>query len=148
MAGRARMVWIAGLFVVVAIGGWLGVRELGAEPEASVGYVNNDLIVDAHAGEQFAAVVRERDRLQQEFNAQSADLDEGERQTLFGEYETRLQAYEDQLGIASLLAGYDAAMEEVMVENDVTIILDVEAVVHGGVDLTEAVLQKLGIRVR
>ncbi len=93
------------------------------------------------------AVRQERDRLQEEFDRLSADLDEAAKEQLFNEYQGRLEAYEQELGteIEERLNEIGEVLEAVARENGVTVVVDRAAVVWGGVDLTGEVLRRLGV---
>ena len=120
-------------------------RSLSAQVRTEVGYVDWDLILEAYAGDAIAAVLAERDRLQEEFDRQAPSLDEAARRQLFGEYERRLADFERDMDIERLLSEIDAAMNAVAQESGVTVIVDQSAVVWGGVDLTGAILRRLGV---
>lgn len=119
--------------------------SLSAQVRTEVGYVDWDLILSAYAGDAIAAVLAERDRLQEEFDRQAPGLEEDARLALFQEYERRLADFEREMEIDRLMSDIDQAMSAVAAEAGVTVIVDRGAVVWGGVDLTGAVLRRLGV---
>ena len=138
---------LAGLAGVVALLGvalW-GIGRSNAAVESQIGYIDQDLIVEAYAGPQIDAVIRERDRLQALFDSESANLDAEEKQALFMKYEQQLQQFEAQVGIRRLMTEIDQALQASAEAHGVTVVLDINAVVLGGIDLTQDVQRRLGL---
>ena len=143
---KPTRIWLlAALAVALVAAAALTMNPLTAQVRSEVGYVDRDLIVEAYAGREIASVLQERDRLQEEFDKEAADLDMAARQRLFAEYEERLAAYEQELGVERRMREIENALAEVVAESGVTVIVDRSAVVWGGVDLTQAVLRRLGV---
>src|SRR5690606_19761856 len=115
---------------------------MAAQMRSNVGYVDSDVLVQAYAGREIEAareaVRQERDRLQEAFDRESADLDEAAKEQLFAEYQARLAAYEEELGveIERRLSEIGEVLQAVAAENGVNVIVERAAVVWGGVDLT------------
>lgn len=134
---------VAVLALGLAVAAVFGLWSTTASAESVVGYVDRDYVIEAYAGAQIAAVIQERDRLQREFDEVSQDLDEAEKQALFEEYEARLIAYEQEVGIAALMQNIEDALQAVAEEYGVTVIVDHSVIIFGGIDLTAAVLNHL-----
>lgn len=138
--------WLIGVLAVAVVAAWAwNMKPLTAQIRTEVGHVDRDLIIDAYAGREIVAILQERDRLQEQFDRESAELDEAARQRLFAEYEERLVAYESELGIDRRMREIENALAAAAAEAGVSVIVDREVVVWGGVDLTEAVLRRLGL---
>lgn len=132
---------------VVALVGvlfWGGKPSTAAE-ESNIGFVDQDLVIDAYAGDQIAAVIRQRDLLQEKFDNESSDLSEEEKRQLFLQYEAELQAFEANVGIRTLMDEIDQAFQASAEAHGVTVILDQGAIVMGGVDLTRDIQERLGL---
>jgi len=138
-----------GAFFIVLVGAAIaalgGMMFSTAQQQSSVGYVDRDAIVDLYAGLQISMVMNERDRLQDLFDQESEGLDAEAKQALFERYETLLKEFEENVGIRNLMEDLTRAFEEVAAESGVDVILDVSAVVYGGVDLTPRVAERLGL---
>lgn len=149
---RLSRIWLlAVLAIAVVIGAAIWINPMAAQMRSNVGYVDSDVLVQAYAGREIEAareaVRQERDRLQEAFDRESADLDEAAKEQLFAEYQARLAAYEEELGveIERRLSEIGEVLQAVAAENGVNVIVERAAVVWGGVDLTGAVLRRLGV---
>lgn len=143
---RRTRIWLLALLVLagVAAAAWT-MKPLTAQVRSEVGYVDRELIVDAYVGRELAAIMDARDRLQAEFDRESAELDFAAREQLFAEYAGMLAAFELEIGIEDRLREIENALAAAAAESGVSVIVDQEMVVWGGVDLTEAVLRRLGL---
>ncbi len=137
---------IVGVVAVALVGvlAW-GLMPTSATGESTVGFVDQDLVIDAYAGDQIAAVIRERDALQEKFDQESVEMSDEEKRNLFLKYEAELQAFEESIGIRQLMDDIDNAFRESAEAHGVTVILDQGAVVMGGVDLTRDIQERLGL---
>jgi outer membrane protein len=95
------------------------------------------------AQEAFAAVMAERNRLQAEYNEKAKNLSPEERQRLSNELSAQAAAQEAEL-LKPIQADIDAAVDAVMAEGGYTIILEKNAVIRGGADITAQVVKKVG----
>lgn len=86
--------------------------------------------------------------LQAEFDERSAGLDDEEKQSLFNQYQNRLDLEAAQLYQFrdELVARIQRAIAGVASEQGFAIVLSKEAVLYGGTDLTGAVLRRLGVQ--
>lgn len=132
---------IVGILVAVAWGGLAG----RAASESTVGYIDSQYILMAYAGPQIEAANRESSRLQELLDSEAAGLEEAERRELFLKYQRQLDEFEAELGIPDRLNAIDAAIRAAADAHGVTVVLDISAVIMGGVDLTGDVLRRLGI---
>ncbi|MBO2521868.1 MAG: hypothetical protein CW345_08725 [Firmicutes bacterium] len=137
------LVALAAAAVAVSLAG--DRSPLSAQTQSPVGFIDRDLVLRSYAGEAIAAVLAERDRLQEEFDRIAARLDEEAKLALFQEYEERLARYEEEMGIDQLIGDIDQALAAAAAEAGVSVVVDQSAVVWGGVDLTGAVLRRLGV---
>src|SRR5690606_29801542 len=94
---------------------------------------------------QIEAANRESSRLQELLDSEAAGLEEAERRELFLKYQRQLDEFEAELGIPDRLNAIDAAIRAAADAHGVTVVLDISAVIMGGVDLTGDVLRRLGI---
>lgn len=142
---RPMTVVVAMVIAAVMLGGFLAWGSSRAETKSTVGYANWDLIWELYAGERVQAIMDERDRLQALFDAESAGLSDDEKLSLFHDYESRLQTFEEQQNLGELYGHVSEAMRLAAEASGVSVIVDHYVVLHGGVDLTADVLRLLGI---
>lgn len=114
-----------------------------AQPRGDIGVIDleivwNERLLPALEG----PLARETARLQAELDAAVANRPEAERQQLFDEYQARLYAYQQEL-VDNLLAQVREVIASVAKELGLSVVLDANSVMYGGVDVTEAVLDRL-----
>lgn len=141
--------WYKAVSAVVVVGilvtaAWVGLPGRAAS-ESTVGYIDSQYVLMAYAGPQIEAANRESSRLQQLLDEEAAGLDEGARRELFLKYQRQLDEFEAELGIPDRLNDIDAAIRAAAEAHGVTVVLDISAVIMGGVDLTGDVLRRLGL---
>ncbi|MDR3355779.1 MAG: OmpH family outer membrane protein [Spirochaetaceae bacterium] len=97
-----------------------------------------------HPGAQaaFNSVLAERSRLQAEYNEKAKDLSPEERQKLSHELSAQAAAREAEL-LKPIQADIDAAVDAVMAEGGYTFVLEKNAVIRGGADITAEAVKKL-----
>ena len=103
------------------------------------------LIFDEYAGSEFSAVTQHRDELQLEYDNAASGLADEEKRALYLEYQKKLHDFEVEVGLQERLDEIADAIEASAQEHGVEIVLDIEAVVLGGVDLTLDVARRLGL---
>lgn len=133
--------------VAVAAAAWWWGHPLIAQVKSEVGYVDWELVANAYAAPEIASIEQERDRLQEEFDREAASLEEPAVLELFAEYEARLDAFRQAVyaSIQERLLEIEKAVADAAAEAGVSVVVDQNVVVWGGVDLTEAVLRRLGL---
>lgn len=152
MDRRPKMLLSLGLVVVLALLAVGFLREpTGAEGVTAVGYVDWSQIQAHYLKPQLNEPLTELSQLQQdlqaEFDEKAEGLEDEEKQELFDQYQERLdkkvaevQALEEQYVTKALEAVASQAKKQ-----GVSLVLHKEAVLDGGIDLTPAVLQALGV---
>lgn len=135
-----------GLVVVVVLGlAAFGMNQTKANLVTQVGFLDQELIVEAYAGPQLNAFVYEENRLQSQFDKESAQMNEEEKWELFTKYQLELDKIEKELGIFDLFDDINQAIEASAKAHGVSFVLDQHAIVYGGVDLTVDVLRRLDL---
>lgn len=138
---------LAALALAMVVAAAWSIGPLTAQQRSEVGYIDWEFVVNAYWQVEIDMVLEERDRLQEEFNRESADLDEDAKLELFAEYEARLDAFEQEVFVDAeqRMKEIETALAEAAVEAGVSVVVDHGAVVWGGVDLTEPVMRRLGL---
>lgn len=142
IAGVAAVLGVAALMVILL--GWASAR---ANEGFRVGVIDSDRILSEYLSEELRIpLTQATEELQAEFDRESEGLSDQEKQALFREYQSRLDAIRDAL-IQEQIPRIQSAISAVAQEQGITLVLDQTAVHLGGVDLTEKVLARLGVRV-
>jgi outer membrane protein len=119
-----------------------------AAPKAApvkIAYLDRGEAFRRHPGAQaaFDAVMAERNRLQAEYNEKAKDLSPEERQRLSNELSAQAAAKEAEL-LKPIQADIDAAIDAAMAEGGYAFVLERNAVIRGGTDITAEVVKKFG----
>ncbi len=140
---HSSVAWLVAMVVVAAAAVAVS-SQLFAQSESSVGYVSVQRLIDEYLVPALEGPMTEEfSRLQAEFDAEAAGLaTDEERARLAEQYQARLDAYEQQL-VGSQLPIMNAAVAAVAERHGLALVLDADAVIYGGVDLTDAVLAEL-----
>lgn len=137
--------WIlgAGGLVLVAALAFALSTTLSAQSESFIGYVDVDRLIEEYLVPVLdEPLSQETARLQAEFDAAAADLDDEEKLNLFNQYQAELDWYRQQLVDAELPNINDTVIR-VAQRLGVAVVLERQVVIYGGVDLTDAVLEEL-----
>jgi len=119
---------------------------LSAQTESSIGYVDVDRIIEEYLVPVLdEPLSKETARLQAEFDAAAEGLDDEEKLNLFNQYQAELDWYKQQL-IDEQLPTINGAVARVAQREGVSVVVDRQIVLYGGVDLTDAVLAELNTR--
>jgi len=141
-AKRGSALWLGALVLSAAVAFVAG-TTLFAQTESTVGYVDVDRLINEYLVPVLdEPLARETARLQAEFDAASADLEEEEKRELFMQYQYLLDAIKQQM-VDEQLPFINEAVAAVAQRSGVTVVLERQVVLYGGVDLTDAVLQEL-----
>lgn len=146
----AKNVWHwKALFVVAVIIGGLGAHTLFHDSDLSaagggpVAFVDVSRLIDDYLAPVVdGPLTAETLRLQAEFEEMARELDEDEAQDAFNRYQAMLNLVKHDL-IDEQLPTINAAIGVVAEREAITVVLDKQSVLHGGVDLTELVLNYL-----
>jgi outer membrane protein len=126
---------------MVGVGSWMG----RAAKEGDAGVVDMQVV-----GEQYVhplldpQLQQELLRLQTELDTKVKGLDEKAQADLFAKYQAQLDAKRDEL-LDGYLAKVSTAVNQVMKETGLRVVLDKDVVLAGGVDVTNQVLAKLKV---
>ena len=127
---------------VVAHGAWTS-TDMSAASGSAVGFVDVGRLIDDYLGPAVdGPLMAETMRLQAEFEELAQDLDDGAAEALFERYQAMLNLIKHDL-IEAQLPVVNAAVEAVASQEAITVVLDKQAVIHGGIDLTDKVLDYL-----
>lgn len=109
-----------------------------------IGYVDLDVLFANHPQKEYSEeqLREEAQSLQQQLEEEAADLTSQERQELLQNYQQQLEELEQDL-IAEVMEDINEQISKVAEEAGVSVVLDKSAVVTGGYDLTEEVIEVL-----
>jgi|SRR5690606_18044416 len=117
--------------------------RLSAAADGFIGYVDVARIIDEYLAPVLdEPLAQETARLQAEFDRRAQSLSEPERQELFVQYQALLNVIKQDM-IDQHLPHIDRAVAAVAVRERIGVVLEKQAVLYGGVDLTEMVLAYL-----
>lgn len=143
---RSRFRTVAALMAAVLVlvfGAQLVGGRLWAASESSIGYVDVSRIIDEYLAPRLnEPLARETARLQAEFDERAQHLSEPERQELFLQYQALLNLIKQEM-IEEYLPAIERAVAAVAQREQVSVVLEKQAVLYGGVDLTDLVLEYL-----
>lgn len=115
-----------------------------AAPATAIGVVDISLLVNQHPDTAKAneTIKSEAQAAQKEFDAKAASLGDKEKQDLNLQLTMKVGQKKQELlkGIADKI---DAAVKEVAKSKGLTVVIEKNSVVYGGLDITEDVLKKL-----
>ncbi|HEY8417936.1 MAG TPA: OmpH family outer membrane protein [Limnochordales bacterium] len=140
--------WIlgAGGIVLVAALAFAVSATLSAQTESTIGYVDADRIIEGYLIPVLdEPLSKETARLQAEFDAAAEGLGDEEKLNLFNQYQAELDWYKQRL-IDEQMPTINDAVAKVAQRHGVSVVLERQVVLYGGVDLTDAVLQELNNR--
>ena len=111
---------------------------------APVGVVNVNAIVNSYPGitEIAKSVAQEKNRLQEEFNKQSANMNDAEKQALAEKLSKQLADFE-QKKMAPVQRKINKTILDVAKANNIGSVVNMNAMVAGGKDLTDEVIKAL-----
>lgn len=148
MRGKATLAVAGVALAVLAVAGGLLLAGKGsrltAANQADIGYVDIVRLSEEYLRPQLdRPLAEETRRLQAEFDAEAQDLDDGAKTALFNEYQARLNVIKQDM-IDQHLPAINEAIAAVAQEAGVKLVIEKQTVLYGGLDLTDAVLAKLG----
>lgn len=113
---------------------------LSAAAEGTVGYVDVTRLIEEYLAPLLdEPLAQETARLQAELDQQAEGLSDQERQQLFNRYQALLNMIKQE-AIDEHLPNIDRAVAAVARREQIAVVLERQAVLFGGVDLTELVL--------
>ena len=134
---------IAAFFVLGIVGISLSQSSIGhAAPanNSAVGVVNYQLLVVSHPDMQTvkASMQTEVDNAKKEFDEKAKDLPEQEKQRYYMQLQERLGQKEREL-MAPMFDKIAASIKKVADTKGLTVVVDKQTVIYGGVDITDDV---------
>ena len=110
-----------------------------AQADAASGYVNvEDVLSSTPAFMQAGTVVSEQQKLQNQFNEQSKNMSDKDKQALGQKLNQQLAQKENEV-MAPIQAKFRAAVEKAAKDKGVDMVINARDVIYGGIDLTDAV---------
>lgn len=111
-----------------------------AQADAASGYVNvEDVLSSTPAFMQAEkTVVSEQQKLQNQFNEQSKNMSDKDKQALGQKLNQQLAQKENEV-MAPIQAKFRAAVEKAAKDKGVDMVINARDVIYGGIDLTDAV---------
>lgn len=139
---------IAAFFILGIVGISLSQSSIGhAAPanNSAVGMVNFQMIVVSSPDMDGVktAMQAEVDNAKKEFDDKAKDLPDAEKQRYYAQLQDRLAQKEREL-MAPVLDKVTAAIKKVADSKGLTIVVDKQTVLYGGVDITDDVIKNLG----
>lgn len=141
----AAVIGLAVLLVGVAAG--LSTWTKGsAAGQTSVAYVDVPKLMDLYVVPELKEpLAAETEKLQKELNDKMGKTAEADRQKVFNDYQARLDARKQEM-VEQILPRVNDAVAKVAKEQGFDLVLERQAVLYGGKDLTDTVLLKLGVK--
>ncbi len=144
---RKQGKWVGLMLAAVLVAAMAGWSLSQAQQEADIGYVDVPTLQDKYLIPAIEGPLdKERDRLQAEFDSKSKSLNDQQKQQLFAQYQQQLDEKKQQL-VNAQLPKIQAAVEKVAKAQGLKLVLDKQAILYGGQDITQAVLLQLGVKV-
>lgn len=139
---------IAAFFILGIVGISLSQSSIGhAAPanNSAVGIVNQQMIFVAlpEMDTYRTNMKTEMDNAQKEFDEKSKDMPDAEKQRYYAQLQDRLSQKDMELR-APILDKVNAAIKKVADSKGLTVVVDKQAVLYGGVDITDDVVKSLG----
>jgi outer membrane protein len=142
--GRKTAVLIAAFFLLSLIGLATQNPKTFAGPSASIGIVDYQLLMTQHP--DMAALKEtmkaETARIQQDFDAKSATMNEQEKKAYFTQLQQQLDA-KQQESLAAINDKVTAAVKDVAEAKGLSVVLAKNATRYGGEDITADVMKKI-----
>lgn len=133
-------VLIVATLLLIGIGGWSITR---AEKVSSIGFVDTARLANEYP--EMKAMRQQLEKqtasLQSEYDKSSANLSQEEKVKLFQKYQADLDAKKETL-VSAALAKAMQTVSDVAKEQGLTVVLEKQAVLFGGKDITNDVLHK------
>ena len=121
------------LAIVLIISLWVG--SVQGSADQTIGVVNMEAVYTQHMA---PPLFEARDLMQQEFDANAPDLSDEEQVELFEQYQLQLDQIEKDYQLKM-----SDAIRDVSEQQELDIVVDAAAILHGGIDITESVLDAL-----
>ena len=139
--------------IVIAASFLLGVAGLAvtqtshvsaAAPASNVGVVNYQMVVQQHPdlAKVQSTMQTESESAKKEFDAKAASLGDKEKQEYFMQLQQRLQLKNQEL-MVPIFNKVDAVIKEVSDSKGLSIVVDKNAVIYGGQDITDDCVKKV-----
>lgn len=145
---KALMGLGAAVVLALAVVGASSLWPSRAQDESEVGWIDEAALVNdyllAKASNEIALVNQETARLQAQFDRERMGLDDSAAEQLFRQYQARLDAYRQEL-YGPYLEELRAAIAQVAEEHGISVVLNQEVVLWGGVDLNGPVRRLVGL---
>ena len=111
-----------------------------AQADAASGFVNVEEVLAATLAFAQAGrdVVFEQQKLQKQFNDQSKDMSDKDKEALGAKLNQQLAQKENEV-MAPIQAKFRAAVEKAAKDKGVDMVINARDVIYGGIDLTDAV---------
>ncbi len=124
---------VALLAVLLVVG--MVVTSVQGKGDNAIGTVNMEAVFTQHMA---PPLFEARDAMQNDFDGRADEMTDEEKNQVFLEYQAQLELLEMEFA-----GDIDEAIEIVAKANGFDVMLDSAAVLHGGQDMTEAVLEVL-----
>jgi len=132
------LVIVIGVATAIGAGtGSLGISR--ADKLTGVGYVDSQRLAEEYVR---PVLIEEKDKLQARFDQEKSGLTEEEQKNLLDEYQVELDKRIKELA-DERFQQIDGALKKVAQREGMNLVLDKQATLYGGVDITEAVLTEL-----
>ncbi|AGB42316.1 outer membrane protein [Halobacteroides halobius DSM 5150] len=140
---KKRIMIVTSLLFAIVLTGVLINQPVKAQKkvEAQIGYVNMQKLFNNHPGKKASEVKlqQEAKSLQKKLEVEAKDLSKEKRQQLLQKYQQQLSELEREL-VGEVMKDINQKIRQVAQEKEITIVVDKSAVLAGGYNLTDEVL--------
>ena len=135
------VLFLTGAFCLLQSGTGEAAKKKAAAP---VGIVNYNVLLDQHPdmAKAIEELKRENEQAQQEFESKSSGLSDKEKQDLDRQLRQRLELKQQEL-LNAIAVQIDAVIKEIADAQGLSAVVDQEATIYGGKDITNDVLKKI-----
>lgn len=145
---RALLTFVFTLIITLGVIGWGIVQPAAVSaakaPASTIGIVDYGKLIDQHpdADKADAALKAENEQARQEYESKATALNDQEKQQLGNQLSQRIEVKRRQL-LGDIMDKVDVAVKAVADEKGLTVVVHKNAIVSGGVDITNDVLAKV-----
>ncbi|HML31791.1 OmpH family outer membrane protein [Sporomusa sphaeroides] len=135
------VLFLTGAFCLLQSGTGEAAKKKAAAP---IGIVNYNALLDQHPdmAKAIEELKRENEQAQQEFESKSSGLSDKEKQDLDWQLRQRLELKQQEL-LNAIAVQIDAVIKEIADAQGLSAVVDQEATIYGGKDITNDVLKKI-----
>ena len=137
-------VFVLGCFALSVTQSGFGKVVQAASSESAIGVVNSQVIFSQSPDTRNAQTVLRQfmEETQKDFNEKSQNMNDQEKQRYYTQCQQRVQAKEREL-LEPISKKIEAAIEKIAKKKGLSVVVEKNSVVFGGVDITDEVVKNL-----